>query len=90
MQSERVMFEIYRETDFDRRFRVIYYTELSEHNRETEINRAMAGEHVFDGFLRNWRKDEAKKVIADYVAALNDGRPIDNESLAQRLAEHLG
>ena len=37
--GDQVMFEIYREAGYDRRFKVVYFTELNEHNRETEINR---------------------------------------------------
>lgn len=89
MQAEKVMFEIYREADYDRRFRVVYFTELNEHNRDHEINHALAGEHVYDGFLRNWGKDDAKKVIAEYVRALNDGAEPDAEELTRRLAGYL-
>ena len=36
-ESDRVMFEIYRESGYDRLYRVVYYTELSERNRDLEI-----------------------------------------------------
>ena len=45
------MFEIYRETTYTGKYRVVYFTELQDHDKETEINRAMAGEHFYDGFL---------------------------------------
>lgn len=89
MVSEKVMFEIYREADFNRRYRVVYYTELTEHNREHEINHALDGEHVMDGFLRNWRRDEAKAVIAAALARWNNGEAPDVDALVAGLGEHL-
>jgi len=59
-ESDKTMFEIYRESTYTGKYRVVYFTELQDHNKEFEINRAMAGEHLFDGFIKNFRKDEAK------------------------------
>jgi hypothetical protein len=70
------MFQIYREPSFNRRFRVVYFTELDDHNRESEINDAMRGEHVFDGYLRNYTKEEAKRVVAAILARLNNGEAV--------------
>ena len=63
IQSDKVMFEIYREPEAAGRYRVVYFTELDEHNRELEINDAMRGEHVFDGYLRNHKKQEGKRIV---------------------------
>ena len=73
--SERIMFEIYRTTGPGRLYRVVYYTELDERNRETEIDRAMAGDHIYDGFISGPVAERAKEVIADVVARLNAGSP---------------
>ena len=81
MESDKVMFEIYREEGYNRRFKVIYYTELNDHNREFEINRAMAGEHYFDGFIKNFRKEEAKQKIAAILARLNDGELVSADEI---------
>ena len=32
--SDRTMFEIYREAVYARQYRVVYFTELDEHNKE--------------------------------------------------------
>ncbi len=85
--SDKIMFEIYREADYGRLFRVVYFTELTEHNKENEINRAMAGEHFFDGFLRESRKDEAKKVVAEIVRGLNGGQALTADEVENRLRE---
>lgn len=83
------MFEIYRETAYSGRYKVVYFTELNEHNKETEINRALAGEHVFDGFLKNYRKDEAKEVIEQILERLNNGERLDVQEIRRALAAHL-
>ena len=80
------MFEIYREPDFNRAYRVVYFTELGEHNKEFEINRALAGEHFYDGFIRNYRKDDAKKIIEDFLRRLNAGENLTPEDLEGFLA----
>jgi len=86
LATERIMFEIYRESTYSGRYRVVYFTELNDHNRDTEINRALAGEHFYDGFIRSFRKDEAKKIIEDVVAQLNAGQAVDPHALAERLS----
>ena len=80
------MFEIYREADYDRKFRVVYFTELDEHNKEAEINRALAGEHLFDGFLPDPRKNEGKRKIDEIIRRLNDGETISPQSVEDELA----
>jgi hypothetical protein len=50
-ESDKVMFEIYRETEYTGQYRVCYFTELQDHNKETEINHALAGEHDYDGYV---------------------------------------
>ena len=54
-ESDKVMFEIYRETEYTGQYRVVYFTELQDHNKETEINHALNGEHYYDGFIKNYR-----------------------------------
>ncbi|MBL7961669.1 hypothetical protein JNL27_15655, partial [bacterium] len=49
-EKEKIMFEIYRQTDGDRAYRVVYFTELDEHNKDKEINDAMNGDFFFDGY----------------------------------------
>jgi hypothetical protein len=83
------MFEVYRETAYSGRYHVVYFTELQDHNKETEINRAMAGEHYFDGFLKNYRKEDAKQIIDRLLERLNAGEQIPPEAFAEALADHL-
>lgn len=86
--TDRIMFEIYRETTYSGRYRVVYFTELNDHNRDTEINRALAGEHFLDGFIGSFRKEEAKTIIEGAVAQLNAGKTVDPQALAAALAPY--
>ena len=74
--TKKVMFEIYREAGYGQQYRVVFFTELDEHNKEQEISRAMAGEHFYDGFIRNFRKDEAKEIINSLLGRMNEGERI--------------
>ena len=87
---DKVMFEIYREAGYDRRFRVVYFTELDEHNKDAEIARATAGEHLHSGFLRSATLADAKQVIIGLVERLNRGEPLDAAELDRLLAEFAG
>jgi hypothetical protein len=88
-ESERIMFEVYREGSYNRRYKVVYFTELNDHNKETEINRAMAGESFFDGFLSEAKKEEAKAVIDKALARLNGGETLLPEELESELSGYL-
>ncbi len=89
MESDKVMFEIYREGTYTGRYRVVYYTELTDQNKEWEINRAMSGEHFYDGFIRNWRKDEAKDIIEAIIKRLNEGERLRPDDVESALGQHL-
>lgn len=85
--ADKIMFEIYREADYGRQFRVVYFTELNEHNKESEIGRAMAGEHFFDGFVRESRRDDAKRFLTDVVRQLNSGHALTADDVENQLRE---
>ena len=70
--DEKTMFEIYRETDYNRAFHYIFYTELEEHGREKAISKAAAGETVYSGFLSDEHREAARGVIETIVDELND------------------
>ena len=89
MESDKVMFEIYREAAYSGKYRVVYYTELNENNKEWEINRAMSGEHFYDGFIKNYRKDEAKDIIESLLKRMNDGEKIAPRDVEAALADHI-
>ncbi len=88
-ESEKTMFEVYRETTYSSKYRVVYFTELQDHNKESEINRAMAGEHYVDGFIRDQHKDEAKGVIDGLLSRMNEGEAIAPDAFLEALGSHL-
>ncbi len=83
------MFEVYRDDTYTGEFRVVYYTELQDHNKESEINRAVAGQHFVDGFLRNYGKDNAKQIIDAMLVRMNDGEKIAPDEFLAALGDHL-
>ena len=83
------MFEVYREASYNRRYKVVYFTELNDNNKEAEINRAIAGDHFFDGFLSDKGKDEAKLIIERTLEQLNKGEEVTPQELERDLADHL-
>jgi hypothetical protein len=87
--SDKTMFEIYKETAYSSRYRVVYFTELQDHNKESEINRAMAGEHFTDGFIKDITKEEAKEVIDSLLSRMNDGERLTPAEFHAALGEHL-
>jgi len=88
-ESDKIMFEIYREAEYGQRYGVVYFTELNEHNKEKEINRAMAGEHFYDGFLKGTSNKSAKAAISEFIERLNSGEPISPEQVEAGLGEYL-
>lgn len=89
--DERTMFEIYRESDYNRAFRYIFYTDLEEHGRDSEIAKAASGVTVFSGFLADDRKEAAREVIQGLVDELNDleDEVPDVEAIRRRLADYM-
>jgi len=85
IQSQKIMFEIYRESPNEGRYRVVYFTELDEHNKEKEINDAMRGDHLFDGFLRDLAKEEGKRTVTQILERLNKGEKLTPAEIASTL-----
>jgi hypothetical protein len=48
----------------------------------------MAGEHFYDGFIRNWKKEEAKDIIDAVVKRMNDGERLSPDDIEAALGEH--
>jgi hypothetical protein len=88
-ESDKTMFEVYRETAYSAKFRVVYFTELQDHNKESEINRALAGEHFLDGFLKDRDKDEAKQMIDALLDRMNDGEKLTPDQFLAELGERV-
>ena len=89
MESDKVMFEIYREAAYTGKYRVVYFTELNENNKEFEINRALSGEHFYDGFIKNYRKEEAKDIIDGLLRRMNEGEKLSPRDIEQALEAYI-
>jgi thiaminase len=83
------MFEIYKDTQYNQNYRVVYYTELNEHNKHAEISRAMGGESLFNGFINEYKKEEAKKIIDEIIDRLNAGEEISPMEINNLLQEYI-
>ncbi|MFZ1321354.1 MAG: hypothetical protein WAT71_07345 [Ignavibacteria bacterium] len=89
-ESDKTMFEIYREKEFNRKFKVVYYTELTEHNKEFEINSALNGETLFDGFLSDVKKEDGKAAVTEIINEMNKSESVLNsDEIKNRLKEYL-
>ena len=69
--KDKIMFEIYKANDYTDEYRVVYFSELDDHNRDKEIDNAMKGNHFFDGFILTLKKERAMKQIEDILEKLN-------------------
>ena len=87
--TKKVMFEIYRDTSSTGQYRVVYFTELGEHDKDTEIADAMRGEHIFDGFLLHRARQEGKQVVEGILQELNSGESLDAAAIEEKLNPYL-
>jgi len=88
-EIDKIMFEIYRAGDEPNRYRVVYFTELEEGDRDVAISQALAGEHVFDGFISAHDAVGAKAAIASLIVRLNGGEDWNSPRLRGALADFL-
>jgi hypothetical protein len=87
--TKKLMFEIYRDTSLTGLYKVVYFTELGEHDKDTEIADAMRGEHIFDGFLLHRERQEGKQVVDEILGELNRGESIDSAAMEEKLKPYL-
>jgi thiaminase len=88
LASDKIMFEIYKETTYTGNYRVVYFTELQDHNKESEISHALAGEHFYDGFIKNYRKEQAKEAIDKILERLNSGESMTPTEVERQLQQY--
>jgi len=87
--ADKIMFEIYKDSTQEGEYRVVYFTELDEHSKQTEINSAMRGEHVYDGFIRYNSRDQGKRAVNLLLKRLNAGESLDPEQIQRELTSFL-
>lgn len=84
-REKQIMFEIYRDSADNGCYRVVYFTELGEHERETEIGNAVRGDHVFDGYILSRERWEAKQAVERILERLNGGAAVDPADIEHEL-----
>ena len=89
LESDKIMFEIYKEGAYGERYHVVYFTELDDHDKDKEIDRALAGEHFYDGFIRNDQSEEAKEILESILQRLNEGDVVETSEVSRLLANYL-
>jgi hypothetical protein len=88
--DDKVMFEVYRDLAFNPdEFRVVYYTELDDHNKDFEISRAQKGETFYDGFLLAYRIEPAKRAVSALLDRMNRGERVSREEFRSTLTDYL-
>lgn len=70
---EKVYFGIYRETGCNRRYQIVYFTELDELERDAAMDRFVDGDTIYTGFLKKECLDESKRLLVEYLARWNAG-----------------
>ena len=89
MHQDKIMFEIYRDNTYSKEYRVVYFSELNAHNRDKEIDRAMLGDHYYDGYFLTLKKERAMRDIDGVVDRLNTAGDMDLDELKRELSEIL-
>ena len=89
----KTMFEIFRESDYNRAFHYVFYTDLDEHHRDDMIAKAAAGDTVFCGYLADDTKEKARVEVEAIVAELNamdeDDADMSDDEIERRLGPFL-
>ena len=49
----------------------------------------MAGEHFYDGFLRNYKKEEAKDIIEGLLKRMKDGEALTPAQFEQAFSAYI-
>lgn len=88
LETDKIMFEMYREP-YSGEYRVVYFTELNDHTRDREIDKALSGDHFYDGFINEFGKEDAKRVIHRLLERLNEGELFDSDEVDRVLGDHI-
>lgn len=88
LDINKIMFEIYQEK-YSGAYKVVYFTELNDHTRENEIGKALSGDHIYDGFIKEFKKDDAKQIIDRLLNQMNDGEELTSEDIETALEDHI-
>jgi hypothetical protein len=82
--GKKVMFEIFRERE-DGAYRVVYFTELTEHEKDDALSEAMHGSHVYSGYFLHRDRERAKAAVARLLVRLNAGEAVSEQEIEYAL-----
>ncbi len=80
LDCKKVMFEIFRDCH-DGEYRVVYFTELGEHEKDRAVNEAMHGEHIFAGYMLHRDRCRGKIAVAELLERLNSGESLSDTQI---------
>jgi hypothetical protein len=85
----KILFAVYREAGNNGPYRVIYFTELDEKERDAAIERFVTGETVYQAYLREDAVPGAKPVIEERLERWNAGEKPDAGSFQAAMRPYL-
>jgi hypothetical protein len=80
MDGKKVMFEIYRERQAGD-YRVVYFTELGEHEKDAALAEAMSGDHIYSGYMLHRERERAKAAVGRVLNRLNEGEMLSEQEI---------
>ena len=78
--EKKVMFEIFRERE-DGAYRVVYFTELTEHEKDDALSEAMHGSHIYSGYLLHRERERGKATVGRLLDRLNAGETVSEQEI---------
>ena len=78
--EKKVMFEIFRERE-DGAYRVVYFTELTEHEKDDALSEAMHGSHIYSGYLLHRERERAKVTVGRLLERMNAGETVSEQEI---------
>jgi len=78
--EKKVMFEIFRERE-DGAYRVVYFTELTEHEKDDALSEAMHGSHIYSGYLLHRERERAKATVGQLLDRMNAGESVSEQEI---------
>jgi hypothetical protein len=84
MDGKKIMFEIFREHE-DGTYRVVYFTELGEHEKDDALSEAMHGSHIYSGYLLHRERERAKTTVNLLLDRLNQGEALSEQAIEEAL-----
>ncbi len=86
VRDNKIMFQIYKEVKYHGDYRLVLFTELNDYNKDSEIDKVLAGEEFLSGYIMELRRNKAQDIFEDILEKLNDGENL-TPATARKLLE---